>query len=84
MGLGIPHYYGKIQVHSVSNVNNVLIGSAFELYKNIYIQTFIELTLNLKSRFDQSDIERCKHTERLFFKAAKDENYSENHETVIH
>ena len=83
MGLRIPHYQGKIQAHSVlANENNVLTESSFEHYRNVYIQTFIQLTLNSELRFYQPYFERCKQTERLLLKSSNGENYSENHEAV--
>ena len=47
------------------------------------MQTFIQLTINLESRFDHPDFEVYKQSERLLLKAANGDNYSEDLEAVL-
>ena len=55
----------------------------FEHYRNIYVQTIVQLTINLRERFDQPDFAIYKQSEDLLLKAANGHPHTHELESVI-
>ena len=58
-------------------------ATPFDHYRNIYVQTFVELTVNLRDRFDQPDFGTYKQSEDLLLKAANGHSHTDELESVL-
>ena len=57
--------------------------TTFEHYRNIYVQTIVQLTINLRERFDQPDFAIYKQSRDLLLKAANGHPHTHELESVI-
>ena len=57
--------------------------TTFEHYRNIYVQTIVQLTINLRERFGQPDFATYKQSEDLLLKAANGHPHTHKLESVI-